>query len=97
MNENGFIKQLRELNADYILELDGYFNGRIYRAKDLIQVAEFNSDLNLPPPPRPVSIEGEKSIKQMKKEFKASNKIRFKRNGLSKNYGISQKKLKELN
>lgn len=97
VNENGFIKQLRELNADYILELDGYFNGRIYRAKDLIQVAEFNSDLNLPSPPRPVSVEGVKERpKQMKKYSKASNKIRFKRYGLSKKLWDKPKKVEGI-
>jgi hypothetical protein len=97
VNENGFIKQLRELNADYILELGGYFNGKIYRAKDLALVAEFNSDLNLPLPPRPVSIEGEKkSSKQQKNYSKAFNKIRFKRYGLSKKLWDKPKKVEGI-
>ena len=37
VNENGFIKQLRELNADYILELGGYFKRIIAKLLNLIQ------------------------------------------------------------
>jgi hypothetical protein len=50
VNKNGINKQLREVNADYIIILRNYgwdyFSGTIHRAKDLIQVADFYSDLN---------------------------------------------------
>ena len=50
VDENGILKQLREVNADYIITIPNYngyrFSGTIYRAKDLIKVAEFYSDLN---------------------------------------------------
>ena len=50
VNNNGINKQLREVNADYIIILGNYgmdyFSGTIHRAKDLIQVADFYSDLN---------------------------------------------------
>lgn len=50
VNINGINKQLREVNADYIIILRNYgwdyFSGTIHRAKDLIQVADFYSDLN---------------------------------------------------
>ena len=84
--ENGLLKQLREINADYIVEISDYFNGIIYRAKDFAVVAEFSSGLRSLFPPTNVRYEGvKKSRKQKKQEYESSNdkisSIRSKRYG----------------